>query len=73
MVVQMVGRRIQVRRGAAWGVTQALSQLVVIGAPGALSDAELALRLDACVYRTLGERVRMSVAMLRRRLLPPLS
>jgi G3E family GTPase len=69
-IVQMVGRRIQVRLGAAWGETPRESRVVVIGGPDALSDAELARRLDACVYRTIGERVRSALAGLRQQLAP---
>lgn len=69
-IVQMVGRRIQVRRGAAWGDTPRESRLVVIGSPEALSDDELARRLDACVYRTLGEQVRSALVSLRQQLAP---
>ncbi len=69
-VVQMVGRRIQVRRGAAWGEMPPESRLVVIGDPDALTDAELARRLDACVYRTIGERLRSAIASLRQQLAP---
>jgi G3E family GTPase len=67
-IVQMVGRRIQVRRGTAWGETPRESRLVIIGSPDALTDAELARRFDACVYRTVGERVRAAGALLRHRL-----
>jgi G3E family GTPase len=69
-IVQMVGRRIQVRRGAAWGEIPPESRLVVIGSPEALTDAELARRLEACVYRTIGERVRSALAGLRQQFAP---
>lgn len=69
-IVQMVGRRIQVRRGAAWGETPRESRLVAIGSPDALSDAELARRLNACVYRTIGEQVRSALASLRQQFAP---
>lgn len=69
-VVQMVGRRIQVRRGEPWGEVPAESRLVVIGSPDALNEAELARRLDACVYQSIGARVRETCAMLRHRLQP---
>lgn len=67
-IVQMVGRRIQVRRGDPWGDTAPQSRLVVIGAPGALTDADLADRLAACRYQSLGERMRAALATVRRRL-----
>jgi G3E family GTPase len=69
-VVQMVGRRIQVRRGEPWRDASRESRLVVIGSPDALSEAELARRIDACVYRSIGERVRSALASLRRSLVP---
>jgi G3E family GTPase len=69
-IVQMVGRRIQVRRGAAWGVTPRESRLVVIGAPDALDDAELARRLDACVYQTISQQVRSALTNVWQQLAP---
>jgi hypothetical protein len=54
----MVGRRIQVQRGAPWAGDLPHTRLVVIGAPGALADDELQRRLDTCVYRTPRERLR---------------
>ena len=43
-IVQMVGRCIQVRRGATWGAMPRETRLVVIGSPEALTNAELARR-----------------------------
>jgi len=67
-IVQMVGRRIQMRQGAAWAGESPQTQLVVIGAPGALTPDALQQQLDACVYRTPGELVRAGFAALRQRL-----
>ncbi len=67
-IVQMVGRCIQMRWGATWGAMPHETRLVVIGSPEALTNAELARRLDACVYRTIGKRVRTAGALLRHRL-----
>ena len=67
-IVQMVGRCIQVRRGATWGAMPRETRLVVIGSPEALTNAELTCRLDACVYRTIGDRVRTAGALLHHRL-----
>jgi G3E family GTPase len=72
-ILQMVGRRVQVYRGEPWGDQPPFNQLVAIGAPGVIDNAELQQRLDACVYRTPTEEfqavVREGVAGLRRRLL----
>ena len=67
-IVQMVGRRIQMRQGAAWAGESPQTRLVVIGAPGALTSDALQQQLDACVYRTPGELVRAGFAALRQRL-----
>ncbi len=70
-IIQMVGRRVQVYRGEPWGDQPPLNQLVAIGTPGVIDDAELQQRLDACAYRTpaaeLRGALRDGLASLRRR------
>ncbi len=58
VILQVVGRRAELSRGAPWGEVRPATSLVFIGRRGELDAASLAAMLDACRVRGLG-RVRM--------------
>lgn len=51
VVLQVVGRRVDVLRQEAWGGREARTRIVVIGAHGTLDGAALRARFDACIAR----------------------
>jgi G3E family GTPase len=49
VILQVVGRRMQMSVGAAWEDERPQSQLVVIGTPDGVKADELTVRFDACL------------------------
>lgn len=58
VILQVVGRRAELSRGAPWGDVRPATSLVFIGRRGELDAASLAAMLDACRVRGL-DRVRL--------------
>lgn len=52
-VAQVVGRRVSIEPQGLWDDEEPGTQLVLIGAPGALTDGDVARRLDACATSTI--------------------
>jgi G3E family GTPase len=57
-VVQMVGRRIDIRAGGPWGIADLRSDLVLLGTPDMPDDATLEALFSASCRQPAGQPVR---------------
>jgi len=50
VILQVVGRRVDISLGETWGGRPARTQIVAIGAPGAIDEETLRNRFEHCIY-----------------------